>query len=327
MKHSEVLQAVHTCMSADVPLLIHGKPGVGKSALVKSVAAEYKMELRDIRAALLDPVDVMGVPVPDRETRETNWFTPELWPSKGKGILFLDELPQATVAVQKALSQLVLDRTIGTSYKLPKGWRILAAGNYTTDRAGAGELLSQMKNRFIHVDYETDMTEWINFALKANIMPEIIAFIRYRPELLHDMDVTKNAFPTPRSWEFASDILKAKPSREIEYQLLIGTIGEGAAAELLGFLKIFRTLPDPDHILLDPMNAEVPEDPATLYALTGALASRASESNFERIVQYSKRIKPEFSVLMVRDSVTKCPEATKTIAFVNWASENHKVII
>jgi len=75
------------------------------------------------------------------------------------------------------------------------------------------------------------------------------------------------------------------------------------------------------------MNSEVPEDPATLYALTGALASRASESNFERIVQYSKRIKPEFSVLMVRDSVTKCPEATKTIAFVNWASENHKVIV
>ena len=327
MKHSEVLQAVHTCMSADVPLLIHGKPGVGKSALVKAVAAEYKMELRDIRAALLDPVDVMGVPVPDRETRETNWFTPELWPSKGKGILFLDELPQATVAVQKALSQLVLDRTIGTSYKLPKGWRILAAGNYTTDRAGAGELLSQFKNRFVHVDYEVDMNDWVTWAIKEDVKTEVIAFVRFRPELLHDMDVSQNAFPTPRSWEFASDILKANPDKEVEYDLLKGTVGEGAAAELTAFLKIFRTLPDPDHILLDPMNAEVPTDPATLYALTGALAARSSEVTFERIVNYGKRILPEYNVLMVRDSVTKCPAVTKTKAFINWASDNHSVII
>jgi hypothetical protein len=327
MKHSEVVSAVRTCMNANVPLLIHGKPGVGKSSLVKDIAREHDLELRDVRAALLDPVDVMGVPVPDRESRETNWFTPELWPSKGKGILFLDELPQATTAVQKALTQLVLDRKIGTSYTLPDGWKIVAAGNYTTDRAGAGELLSQVKNRFVHVDYDVDLEDWVKWALKSGIMTEIIAFVRYRPSLLHDMDVTQNASPTPRSWEFASDILLSKPPQEIEYNLLKGTIGEGAAAEFSGFLKIFRKLPDPDHVLLDPMNAPVPDDPATLYALTGALSTRASEATFERIVQYGTRISPEFRVLMIRDSVTKCPAVTKTKAFIDWASDNHSVII
>jgi hypothetical protein len=39
--------------------------------------------------------------------------------------------------------------------------------------------------------------------------PEIIAFLRFNPTLLHDSDATSdvNAWPTPRSWEMASYVL------------------------------------------------------------------------------------------------------------------------
>lgn len=47
--------------------------------------------------------------------------------------------------------------------------------------------------------------------------------------------------------------------------------GEGAAAEFCGFIKLFRSLPDPKVLLAAPETAEVPEDPATLYAVCDLL--------------------------------------------------------
>ena len=188
------------------------KPGVGKSSLVKQLANERKWELRDVRAALLDPVDIMGLPDLNKKTGIVTWHAPEMWPTEGEGILFLDELPQASMEVQKALSQLILDRAIGTHYRLPDGWRIVAAGNFASDGAGANELLSQNKTRLIHITYDNDNSEWLNWAYDSEIMAEITAFIRFRPDLLHDMeDLSQPTFPTPRTWEFASDILKLNP--------------------------------------------------------------------------------------------------------------------
>ena len=46
---------------------------------------------------------------------------------------------------------------------------------------------------------------------------------------------------------------------EFEAQLLDGTVGEGAASELIGFLRQFRQLPSIDEILLDPATATGPQ--------------------------------------------------------------------
>jgi hypothetical protein len=121
-------------------------------------------------------------------------------------------------------------------------------------------------------------------------------------------------------------VTKGLPSA-IEFDVLAGTVGDGAAAEFIGFIKIFRSLPNPDSVLLQPDKAIVPTDPATLYAICGALARKSSDQNMGRLVTYANRLPAEFSVLLVRDSVRHCPDVCNTRAFIEWSSKHSDVLI
>jgi hypothetical protein len=114
---------------------------------------------------------------------------------------------------------------------------------------------------------------------------------------------------------------------DIEYESITGTIGEGAAAEFLAFLKIFRSLPNPDAVIMDPDNAAVPTDPATLYALCGALIHRSSDNNCHRVIQYADRLQAEFSVMLVRDLIKKIPSCQSGEAFIQWATKHSNFIL
>lgn len=324
---SQIQQALASAITANRPVFIWGAPGVGKSDTVRQVAAGLNRDLVDIRAVLLDPVDLRGLPHINEDHR-AHWCPPAFLPTSGSGLLFLDELNAAPPLVQAACFQLVLDRRLG-EYELPPGWTVVAAGNRESDRAAANRMPSALRNRFVHLEFDVDLSDWVAWALRAGLMTEIIAFIRLRPTLLHDFDPRKDdrAFPTPRSWHMASDLLQSKPNPSLEMELLAGTVGEGAAAEFMGFLRIFRTLPSPDSILMDPANAPTPEDPATLYALTGALARQASEQNMDRLVQYANRLPDEFSVMLIRDALRINPEVVNTRAYIQWASDHQDVLI
>jgi len=325
MKPSSAKAAVKVAIKARRPVFLWGPPGVGKSQTVKQIAEGDGLSLVDIRAVLLDPVDLRGLP--KIEDGRAVWCPPGFLPADGKGVLFLDELNAAPPLVQAGCYQLVLDRKIG-EYILPPDWVIIAAGNRETDRAVTSRMPSALANRFVHIQFDVDVDDWVSWALDHGIMTEVIAFIRFRPGLLFQFDPAKNekSFPTPRSWEFVSDLLKVGPDHAIEFDLLSGTVGEGAAVELLGFLKIFRTLPDPDQILMNPAAAPVPEDPATLYALSGALSRKAGPNSIGRIVEYCYRLPAEFSVLTIRDAVKIHPEVTSSRAFIDWAAKNQAVL-
>ena len=232
------------------PVFIWGSPGTGKSSVVNQLAAELGIALRDIRALLLDPVDLRGLPFVGKDGR-SQWATPEFLPQDGKGILFLDELNAAPAMVQASCYQLVLDRKVG-EYTLPEGWAIVAAGNRDSDRAATTRMPTPLRNRFVHLDFEVDVQEWSEWAIKANVRPEVIAFIRFRPELLSAFDRDANAFPSPRSWEFVSRIINSGPDPSAEHELIAGAVGTGAATEFSAFLRMFRELPNIDSILLNP---------------------------------------------------------------------------
>lgn len=322
MKPTDVIDALQVCITAKQPVFLWGAPGVGKSAVTHQVAAALQMDLRDVRAVLLDPVDLRGIPHVNGDGR-AHWAIPEFLPRDGQGILFLDELNAAPPLVQAACYQLVLDRAIG-DYGLPDAWVIVGAGNRAKDRAVVHEMPTALRNRFVHVEVEADSNDWSAWAVSAGVNPAIIAFLRWKPELLHVFNPNERAFPSPRSWEFAARLLATKPPKRIELSLLEGTVGTGAATELVAFLDVWRSMPSIDAILMNPTGAPIPDQPSVLYSVCSALAYRADVNNLGAVLGYAQRLPVEYRVLVARDCTRRDAALASTPDFVQFAVRNQK---
>ncbi|QLA15459.1 AAA family ATPase [Desulfolutivibrio sulfoxidireducens] len=324
---SQIAMALTTLIPIGRPVFLWGPPGVGKSQMVAQAARALGRELADIRAILLDPMDLRGLPTIGDDGR-SHWRPPAFLPTNGSGVLFLDELNAAPPLVQAACYQLILDRRLG-EYALPPGWSVVAAGNREQDRAVTHRMPSALANRMVHLDFEAHLEDWLAWAEKTSIRPEVTAFLRFRPALLHDFDPARaeRAFPSPRTWEFVSGILAAAPPAEVEYDLLRGTVGEGAAAEFTGFLRVWRELPDTDAVLANPHHAPVPSDPAAVYAICEALARTAAAETMPALAGYAARLPVEFGVLLMRDALRRDREVAGTEAFAAWARDNAHVLV
>lgn len=324
MKPSEVKEAIRMYMKAGVPVFMSGSPGVGKSSVARQVAEEEGIEFIDERMSQRDAVDVRGLP--EIVDGNTVWTRPDFLPTKGKGILFLDELNSAPALVQAACYQLVLEGRIG-DHKLPKGWYVMGAGNKETDRAVVTRMPSALANRFAHINFEHDLEDWVTYGITHGFAPEVVAFIRFRPALLMAFDPQRNekAFPTPRSWEMASDVLKIA-GLDVGLEILSGIVGEGAAAEFRGFLNVYQNLPDPKVVLMNPDKADVPDKPAVLWALCGALSALVDSKSISKIVKYANRLPDEFSVMLIQDCHRRDYSIAQTRAFIEWLSEHEDVL-
>lgn len=342
MRPSAVSKTLNYLIDAQQPGMLWGPPGVGKSSVIRQVATARGIGLIDLRLSQLDAVDLRGIPSV-LATGKTHWNQPTFLPTEGEGILFLDEINLGAPSVMAAGYQLVLDRKLG-DYELPPGWIVLAAGNRTQDRTNVQQMSTALKNRFVHLDYEVNLDDWCDWALRNGVHVSVLSFIRFRPTMLNmfdaplkgdDADMRRqaqamkdaNAFATPRSWEFMSKMVTQQPDPEVEYDLFCGTVGEGAAAEFMGYLKYYRDLPNLDALLMNPSKTNVPSEPATLYALSTGLAAKATDDNFDRVVQYALRMPQEFQVLLMKDAVTRSESLTNTKAFNEWTVKNSNVLM
>ena len=309
-------------------LSIEGSPGGGKTTIVHEVAQELDIPCIERHMPTM-LVEDFGILFPETDSNTLHYKLPDWFPVKGKapeqGILLFDDRNQAGPDLQKVLANICQARTLH-GVPMPDGWMVVSTGNRQADRAGANRVLSHLRNRETVIELETHLDDWTTWAINNGVKPEVISFIRFRPNLLHDFDPQRDQNATPRAWvDGVSDVLGTVPA-EAEFECFKGAVGEGAAAEFVGFVRIFRKLPDPDAILLNPTTADVPKDPATLYALTGAIAQRATESNFERVCTYAERMPPEFSVLMVSIAARRDPDLANTQAFTKWSIAHQDVL-
>ena len=84
-------------------IMVWGPPGVGKSAIVRSVAETHGCGFIDLRLAQMEAIDIKGLPVPEEDG--VHWKISSTYPrdEKSRGILFLDELSACDRTIQTAI--------------------------------------------------------------------------------------------------------------------------------------------------------------------------------------------------------------------------------
>lgn len=208
--------------------------------------------LVDLRIPLLEPSDLRGIPFP--EDGKTAWLPPEDLPILSQrdkfpeyGILLLDELPNASPALQNACYQLVLDRKVGV-HQLKPGWLVVAAGNLSSEAANTYELSHPLKNRFNHYQLGCDVESFKEWAYaQKGFNPVITSFLSSYPDFLHSdpkEEEASPAFPTPRSWSTVNNLLKVLPELDVtkdeDMNMLNSHVGASIGVTSTYFTAFYR---------------------------------------------------------------------------------------
>jgi len=241
-------------------------------------------------------------------------------------MLFLDEINAAAPSVQAAAFQLVLNRRVG-EHALPDDCVVVAAGNRQSDKAAAQRMPSALANRFAHVDIEPDADAWRAWAAGAGLSPLVIAFLAFRPALIHAMEgADLRAFPSPRAWASVARIADAPA--DLRPALVRGLVGEAAAGEFEAFARIWTRLPSIESILANPDGAPVPSasEPALLYAVATGVARKATRANMGAVIRFAARLPAEFAFLMVADATRRDAGLKETRAFIDFSVANQGVL-
>lgn len=319
--------------NSHTPVMLWGPPGVGKSDLITQIGERHDVPVIDIRLSQMEPSDLRGIPF--REGDKVEWAIPSMLPNLkkhgSKGILFLDEITSAVPSVSAAAYQLILDRRLG-EYEVPDGWAIFAAGNRQGDRGVTYTMPSPLANRFSHYDVDINLDDWVSWAYKNDINEKIIAFLRFRPELLFDFDPAHNpvAFPSPRSWQFVNNaLLKFTDSPQVLLGTLQACVGPAAGIELKAFIDSMDQMPDLDAILRGE-EIKAPKEIDLQYAVASALVGRAIKAKgtenanmvYGHILNYAKVFRQkEMGVMLISDMLRAIGDDLFSVPeFAQWAS-------
>ena len=323
---------VSTAEGHHTPVMLWGPPGVGKSQMVAQIAARHDVPVIDIRLSQMEPSDLRGIPFRDGEHVE--WAIPSMLPDAERhgpsGILFLDEITSAPPSVSAAAYQLILDRRLG-EYRVPQHWANFAARNRQGDRGVTYSMPAPLANRFSHFEVDTHLDDWVAWAYAGGIDERVIAFLRFRPELLFDFDPAHNpvAFPSPRSWEFAHRALKKfQDNAELLQGTLQACVGPAAGIELTAFVNSLDQMPDLDAICTGE-TVPVPREIDLQYAVAAALVGKAirardgddSQAVIGNILAYAGRFpQREMGVMLVSDLHRAIGNDLFSVpAFADWA--------
>jgi hypothetical protein len=319
--------------------MMAGDPGIGKSGITHGIADAHNLCLIDIRLAQCDPTDLNGFPhfykkqieVPGGfdTVKKATYVPMDIFPLEGDPLpinkktgkpydgwlLFFDEFNSANLAVQAASYKIVLDRMIGRHNIHPRA-AMVCAGNLATNQAIVNRLSTAMQSRLIHLELAAELIPWIDWASANKLDHRILAYVQSVPKNLHNFDPNHQdkTFACPRTWEFASKLIKQAPGNLDDYTaLLSGTISEGVAREFLQYTKIYNDLPTFSEIMQNPKTAKCKSDPSIGFAVAHMIAAHVQIPAIKTVMPYIERLAVEFQTITLQNIVQRNKSDIKTI--------------
>jgi hypothetical protein len=198
------------------PALLEGPTGIGKSEVVREVAEELQIGWAVLDLSLLEPPDLVGLPVIDNG--RTKYASPEILPMAHNGILVLEELNRAERYIQQPALQLLTARRLH-QYTLPEGWSVVAAINPEQDDYQVTPLDPALRCRFLQLYVYADRANWVAWAEKAQVHRAVLHLARNYDQFLEQVP--------PRSWAYVSQLLGAVPAAELENGVLMRDLLSG----------------------------------------------------------------------------------------------------
>ena len=263
-------------------MLVQGHMGTGKSSLLRSLAKQ----MPNHTACYFDCTtkDLGDITIPSLQTMDGQGFVQyvtneELGLHLGNPIiLMVDEYGKANPAVKNAMLRLLLERKMG-SYTLHPDSIVFATTNLGAE--GVGDILPpHARNRITVVTTrKPSHMEWIEWGVNNSIDHTLLGWCKDNPQLFHSFEDVKDpeanpyiyhpravrpSFVTPRSLEAASDWLKVREGMDAQSltAMLMGTVGDRAAMDLMAFVNLADQLPSIQSIKDNPTTAKIPESDA-----------------------------------------------------------------
>jgi DNA polymerase III delta prime subunit len=326
--------------------LLTGAPGLGKSACIYNLAKaleddfraegiEKKVNVIDIRLLLMTPTDLRGIPTSDNEKKSAVWLKPQILefdPSDNViNLVILEELASANLSMMNTALQLVHDYRIG-EHEIPDNVWMVCTGNRQEDACGASKLTTNLANRLSILDFgsSADYREWREWAMTNEVDQRIIAFLGFKPDLLMQFNPkSKNSqFPSPRSWENASDIMKlCGDNVEMAFASVAGLVGDGAASEFLAYTKVYSELPSLIDIASGKYTEAVKRPDLCSALITGITMNlvKMSPQQIMNCIRFIGNMPAEFSTLAVKDMITNPQVMPKVINLKEFKDLQEKV--
>jgi len=330
MYPSTLEQSLEFAFRKNYNVLVKGTPGIGKTDIIEAACKKLDYDLIVSHPVVADPTDYKGLPFIVEGLAE---FLPfgmlrKLMNAKRPTVCFFDDFGQASPSVQSAVMQLLLYGAIDGHEVNKKYVRFAAATNNRGDNANVTGILEPVKGRFVILNLEVGVKDWISWAAVAKMPHQLMAFVQWKGiEALNNFKPTKDIenSPTPRTVAVVGRMMNDGLPQKIFFEMIEGSCGKAWAHEFKAFMDVYLELPTIEEIIDDPKEARVPTKMSAKFAMAGSLFDAANEKTIKAIIKYLERLGVEFATAVLKNITVNKPKVAETPAFNKWAIENYKL--